>query len=122
MHYLLLALGMVLSTVSVWLIIKRLKLIKFGVRTIGQVVGHEKSETEDSISYRPVFMFIDEKGVQRKIISQSGWSAPRPDVGTKIKVIYSKSDSEKACIDSFYHIWFWALVLSCVSMALLIFA
>lgn len=122
LHYYLIFFGLVFLAIFVWMMKRRLNVLLSGGRAQGYVVGHEKRHSDDSTSYHPVFSFVDHQGVQHQITSDTGWSAPRPQIGTKIHIRYQKKNPELAFIDSFYHIWFAPLMLVGFALALFFFA
>jgi len=116
--YYLFVCSMVLAALSIGMFKRRLNVVRSGGRAQGHVVGHEKREIDDSPSFHPTFSFVDHDGVQHNITSNAGWSVPRPPVGTKIYIRYHRLNPELAFIDSFYHFWFWPLVLAGFAAAL----
>lgn len=119
MNYFLFLCSMVFTVASLWLIKWRLMVFLSGGRAVGQVVGHEERHIDDSFSFHPVFAFLDHAGVQRRITSKAGWSAPRPPIGTKVQIRYHRQNPELAYIDTFYQLWFWPLVLAGFAAALM---
>ena len=122
LHFYLYFCDLVLLVIFAWMIKHRLNVIFSGGRAQGYVEGHEKRHGEDTTSFHPMFTFVDHNGVNRHITSNAGWSAPRHQIGSKINIRYHRKNPDLAFIDSFYHIWFWLLVLAGFVIALFFFA
>jgi hypothetical protein len=120
MNYFFFICSVVLIAISIWMIRRRLNVLHSGERSQGSVVDHEKRQSDDGTTYRPVFKFVDHNGVEHVITSNSGWSAPHPPLGTKVRVRYHRQNPVNAYIESFYHLWFWPLVLMGVAVVLLL--
>ncbi len=120
MHYFLFILAVVMITVSILMISRRFKVLLSGGSAIGHIIGHQKRNGDDSVSYHPIFAFSDHKGIQHEITANSGWSSISQPVGTKVKIIYLRNNPEFAFIDSFYHLWFWPFLLFVFALILLL--
>ena len=77
----------------------------------GTVVDLVQSRSSDSITYKPVVRFIDQDGRTSEFVSTTGSNPPSYSKGQKVEVLYRPTAPEDAKINSFFSLWFGALIL-----------
>jgi len=110
------AVGTVLLGVSIYLFIRRLAALLFGVSTVGRIEGHAAHTLDDSIAYHPIVTFIDESDRSHRFRSTAGASSRSPAVGADVRVRYLPSNPEIVYVESFLHMW--AAPLGCAVLGL----
>lgn len=71
----------------------------------GTVVDLVRSRSSDSITYRPVVQFMNQKGEKIEFISSSGSNPPSYSKGEKVEVLYLPDEPQKAKINGFFSLW-----------------
>jgi hypothetical protein len=122
MHFYLIFWGMFLIALSIWLIKRRVTIMRTGGRAQGHIIGHKERVGADSTHFSPMFAFVDHNGVQRHIVSDAESNTPHPKIGAIVDIRYHQQNPEQAFIYSFYPFWFGQLVLIGFAAALFFFA
>ncbi|MGL4489219.1 MAG: hypothetical protein ACRCU5_07235 [Rhizobiaceae bacterium] len=66
------------------------------VHTIGTVIGHRISSDDGSVFYMAQFEFLDENRAKKEVTDNFGAGRAKPEVGTKVKLIYPSGHPERA--------------------------
>ena len=118
-HYLyFVALGMAL--LACWLAYRRVVAVLSGDSVEGVVTAHERREMDDSVGYHPTVCFVDHTGTERKFTSNSGSSQPKPKIGTRVRVVYLRTNPSVAFIASFFHMWAAPIAFALLAFAALL--
>ena len=116
MRFYFVAVGTALIAISIYLFVRRLIALLFGMSTVGRVEGHFANSSDDSIAYQPIVTFVDSNGHTHRFTSPAGGSSRYPAVGAEVRVHYLSSNPEIAYIHSFLHMW--AAPLGCAILGL----
>lgn len=116
-YFFLAAFGM--TALALWLGRRRVAVLRSGGTERGTVIEHARREVDESVSFHPTVVFTDDTGTTRRFTSNAGWSTPRPAVGTRVKVVYSRTDPNVAYIASFLHLWAAPVALLLMSVVAL---
>lgn len=100
---------------AVMLLVRRLRVLWWGEKTDGQVVGHQARTLEDAVFHMPIVSFVDRDGRTQRFTSVAGAAFPHPRVGDAVTVRYDANDPACAYIGTFLHMW--AAPLACVILA-----
>ena len=73
--------------------------------TQGSIVKLKSEYTRNGSVGRPVFSFIDDKGMTHTIINSSGSGFYSFEDGESVKVLYDKEEPNNAMINSFTTLW-----------------
>lgn len=76
--------------------IDRYWLLGRAVRTRGVVIGHRKTYDGGDVSYAAEIRFNDAHGRPVEFVDGMTFSAPHPDVGTTVPVVFDRTDSRSA--------------------------
>ncbi|MCK5726951.1 MAG: DUF3592 domain-containing protein [Thiotrichaceae bacterium] len=79
--------------------------LKTAITTNGTVTQLIRSNSRDSIVYRPVVEFKTKEGKLIEFTSSTGRNPPSYSRGEVIKILYSPSSPEKARIKGFFSLW-----------------
>lgn len=89
--------------------------IKNSEETEGVVVelleSRSSSSSDNSIMYKPLVAFTDEKGAEIQFASSTSSNPPSYSVNEKVDVIYSPDAPNKAKIKGFFSLWGGATIL-----------
>lgn len=77
----------------------------------GVVVSLIPSRSQNSTTYKPVFRFKDQKGVEIEIVSSTSSNPPSYSEGEKVEVLYLPADPKKAEINDFFSLWGAAVIV-----------
>ncbi|MBY0409453.1 MAG: DUF3592 domain-containing protein [Burkholderiaceae bacterium] len=97
--------GVLCLMLAAWLSARRLRAQFFGAVASGTVAGHETRESDDSISYLPVVIYIDAAGKRHQFTSVAGGVTKLPVPGTRVTIRYLPSAPEIAYVSGFLHMW-----------------
>lgn len=79
----------------------------------GSVIDIVKSRSSDGdYMYRPEISFIDTTGQTITFTSSISSSMPSYQVGEKVSVLYDKSNSQSAKINTFFQLWFGPIIMT----------
>jgi hypothetical protein len=96
------------------------KLLSTGIKTTATVVEMITVSNSDGSTYKPVFEFTDRSQEIRKYESDVSSSPPAYKVGEKVKIVYDSKDDDEVKTISFWGLYGWCIVLSCIASPLLI--
>lgn len=86
--------------------------IENSIETQGTVVELiESRSSRNSILYKPLVKFTDDKGTKIKFLSATSSNPPSYSVNEKVQVIYNPESPNKAKIKSFFSIWGVVIIL-----------
>jgi hypothetical protein len=103
LHYYFAVIGSICLIGAIWLFVRRLAVMLNGITTEGRIEAFETRESDDSIYYLPVVSFADHEGKQHRFTSMAGSSSQDPQVGTKVRVRYHRTNPSIVYIVSFLH-------------------
>ena len=96
------------------------------LRMPGTVVELTRSASSGSTStasgstYRPVVSFRDANGNKHEFISSVGSNPPSHRKGEAVEVLYLENEPHEAKINSFMHLWFFAVLLGGLGLVFLL--
>lgn len=110
MGYYFLLIGTLILMFALWAFISRIKLLLFGTRTRGSIVGVDEKMRygggrNRKSYYHPVIEFENQEGHLVTFTFGGASSNNAPTVGDQIKEAYDANTPEKATIHSFMGIW-----------------
>jgi len=118
--------GAMLLFVGIAAFIQTRRFATDAIRTSGTVVENKATQKrrEDGVGqdtlYYPIFEFADFQGIQRRVQGSTASSPPSFSIGAKVRVLYSRSDPERARIDSFGNLWLLPLLASGLGVVLVL--
>lgn len=94
-----LCIGIALAAHDAWFVHK-------AIHTFGRIVDFDESTGDDgSVTYHPIFVFLDQSGNEHGVHSHSGSNPPGFDVDDTVPVLYSPGQYDGARIDTFFQMW-----------------
>ncbi|MFM9835804.1 MAG: DUF3592 domain-containing protein [Methylophilaceae bacterium] len=109
--------GVLFLILAAWLSFRRCRVLFFGAKSIGTVVGHQVRNSEDSIFQIPIVTYMDAMGKEHQFTSVAGGVAKTPATGARVTVRYLPSDPTIVYISSFLHMWAAPLSLIILGVA-----
>jgi hypothetical protein len=94
--------------------------IETDARADGVVIDLIVSRDSDSETYHPRVRFTTAKGQSLEFTSSVGSRPPGFDIGEHVTVLYDPADPEDASIDSFFQLWFGALILGVLGSVMVV--
>ena len=104
MGYYLLVIGSLISAFGLWTMVKSLKLLVWGERRPGVIVGVDDSQRK-KVYYHPVIEFETVEGNPFQFTFGSGSARKRPEIGDQVTVIYEHNQPHEATLNSFMGMW-----------------
>ena len=95
-------------------------LLGAGIKTTAIVVEMITVSSSDGATYKPVFEFRDRRQEIRKYESDISSSPPSHKVGEKVKIVYDPKDDNDVKTISFWGLYRWSIILSCIAAPFLI--
>jgi hypothetical protein len=117
----LLFLGVILLYYAYQQYTKTTKLMSHGVKTTATVTDLIQVYSDDGdYTYKAVFEFVDRNEISYQLTSNVSSNPPMYKLGERVKVIYNAKDPEEVKVVSFWGLYAWSVVLSCVACPLII--
>lgn len=113
-------LGLTLAYFSFQQYQKTQHLLKNGIRTIGTVKKLVLTQDDDGPMYSPVFEYTDRSNTHHEFESKVRSRPPAYEVGEKVKLVYSRKDSNNVKVVSFWGLYSASVILAMVAAPLLI--
>jgi len=82
--------------------------------------SRSSSSSDNSIMYKPLVQFTDNKGTLIEFSSSTSSNPPSYSVNEKVKVIYNPKSPNKAKIKSFFSLWGGATILGLIGLVFFI--
>lgn len=79
--------------------------LKDAIKAEGTVIELIRSQSDDSITYRPVVVFVSQKGEEIEFTSLSGSNPPSYSRGQTVEIFYLPDAPQKAEINGFFSLW-----------------
>ncbi len=117
-----LAIGIALLLLSIFFMYRSVSFLKASKRAHGKVVELETVYTgsKQEITFRPIFSFITDDGSEI-IYDKAQSSNPASwEIGEEATYAYMPENKQKGSIVSYFEIFLWSIILSCLSMPLIL--
>ncbi|WP_294844617.1 DUF3592 domain-containing protein [uncultured Gilliamella sp.] len=103
--------------------IKQIDFINSSVSATGTIVDFEESYSKDSdgnrsVSYFPIFQFVDNQEQVRKVKSNVGSNPPAYEKGDEIEILYDPLNSNHAKINTFFSMWLGEMIFGIIGILL----
>lgn len=86
------------------------------IRTEGRVVGFKEQRGDDSVTYRPVVVFLDTQENPIRFVSRVGSGRPAYSKGERVNVLYLSAEPEAAKLESFFDLWGATVVFAVIGL------
>ena len=117
----LLCLGVILLYYAYQQYTKTTKLMSHGVKTTATVSDLIEIDGDDGgYTYKAVFEFMDYDQNSYQLTSNVRSNPPMHKLGDRVKVIYNAKDPEEVKVVSFWGLYQWSVILSCIACPLII--
>lgn len=116
----LLAAGFVLMYFAIKMYSDTNQLLHTGIRTKAIVKDLIEVYDDDGPTYKPVFEYTDRYNTNKKFRSEVSSRPPAYTIGQKVKIVYDPLDVDEIKIVSFWGLYRWTIILSCIAAPLLI--
>ena len=114
--------GMLIGTFSIYK--NTNEFIKKSIETEGTVIelleSRSSSSSDNTIMYKPLVQFTDNKGTHIEFSSSTSSNPPSYSVNEKVEVIYNPESPNKAKIKSFFSLWGGATILGVLGLVFFI--
>jgi len=117
---LLLIIGISLIIGSIYSIQNTNKFLSLASTTIGNVVGFDRNDSGDSITYSPVVEFVTESGESIEFVSSVGSSDPNYSRGENVKIYYLPFSPNEAKIDGVFELWGLSIITGAIGSVFLL--
>ena len=103
--------------------IKQINFINSSLITTGTVVDLEvsyirNSDGTRSLSYHPIFLFVDNHQRVRKLQSDVGSNPPIYHKGEVVEIIYNPENPDHAKINNLFTLWFTEIIIGILAIVL----
>ena len=96
-------------------------LMQEGIKTTATVIEMiPVSSSDGGPTYKPVFEFNERGNTVRRYTSSVSSSPPAYKVGQKVKIVYDPKDKDDVKTISFWGLYRWSVILSCIAAPFLI--
>lgn len=106
--------GMLIGTFFIYK--NTIEFIEKSTETEGKVIELLESRSDNSIMYKPLVQFTDNKGTQIEFSSSSSSNPPSFSVNEKVEVIYNLESPNEAKIKNFFSLWGGATILGVLGL------
>ncbi|MBD2105499.1 DUF3592 domain-containing protein [Nodosilinea sp. FACHB-13] len=79
--------------------------LKDAIKTEGTVIELIRSQSDDSVTYQPVVVFVSQEGEEIEFTSLSGSNPPSYSKGQAVEIFYLPDNPQKAEINGFFSLW-----------------
>ncbi|WP_199325799.1 DUF3592 domain-containing protein [Nodosilinea sp. FACHB-141] len=79
--------------------------LKDAIKTEGTVIELIRSQSDDSVTYQPVVVFVSQEGEEIEFTSPSGSNPPSYSKGQAVEIFYLPNNPQKAEINEFFSLW-----------------
>lgn len=112
-----------LLSLVLYLSIKQINFINSSLSTTGTVIDFEESYSKDSngnrsVSYYPIFQFVDTQEQVRKVQSNVGSNPPAYQKGDVVDIIYDPQNADHAKINDTFSMWLGEIILGILASLL----
>ncbi|MCV9928664.1 DUF3592 domain-containing protein [Flavobacterium sp. LS1R49] len=115
-----LAIGILLSLVSLFILKESLTFIKKSERAEGTVIGFEEISGDGGSSYSPIFKIKTKDNQEITYTHTSSTSPPSWDIGEKATFLYKSNDPDSARILTYFGVFSWSIVLMGIAIPLIV--
>lgn len=113
--------GLLLFTISLIRLSRKIDYVKSGHRAKGHVVRLEKTEDSEGLYYRPVYEFIAQDGVRMEYRQATASSSPDAwPLGSQRNFIYNPANPEMSARFLNYNLFYSSVLLLGISVALMV--
>lgn len=112
-----------LMSLVLYLSIKQINFINSSLSTTGTVIDFEESYSKDSngnrsVSYYPIFQFVDTQEQVRKVKSNVGSNPSAYQKGDVVDIIYDPQNVNHAKINDTFSMWLGEIILGILASLL----
>ena len=120
--YIFMIVGATMFVGALYIAIKTSEFKETAITTNGTVIELlETKGSSNSITYKPLVLFTDMKGVEVRFSSSNSSNPPSYSVNEKVEVLYSPNNSQDAKIKTFFSIWGSVIILGILGITFFLF-